>query len=210
MKNDKETKLKALANGHRLEVLRLLKDPERNFPPQVDGDLVKDGVCAIFIEEKLGLAQPTTAQHLKALVDAGFLIPKRIKKWTFYKRDEAAIALFLDEPRGERLSAAAAPARASPNICVAQSTIDGNGHLGFMCAAHRIAQHQSGVAHGSQLRFHRQQVERSKAQAAASTEARRAHSSSPAASRPRSSARATASSASARRSRRPAGQAKAD
>ena len=97
MKNDKETKLKALANGHRLEVLRLLKDPERNFPPQVDGDLVKDGVCAIFIEEKLGLAQPTTAQHLKALVGAGFLIPKRIKKWTFYKRDEAAIALFLDE-----------------------------------------------------------------------------------------------------------------
>ena len=54
-------------------------------------------MCAIFIEEKLGLAQPTTAQHLKALVDAGFLIPKRIKKWTFYKRDEAAIALFLDE-----------------------------------------------------------------------------------------------------------------
>ena len=97
MKNDKERRLKALANGHRLQVLSLLKDPERNFPPQVDGDLVKDGVCAIFIEEKLGLAQPTTAQHLKALVGAGFLIPKRIKKWTFYKRDEAAIEQFLRE-----------------------------------------------------------------------------------------------------------------
>src|SRR3954470_1197824 len=95
MKNEKERRLKALANGHRLQILALLKDPTRNFPPQVDGDLVNDGVCAIFIEEKLGLAQPTTAQHLKALVDAGFLIPKRIKRWTFYKRDELAITGFL-------------------------------------------------------------------------------------------------------------------
>ena len=62
---------------------------------------MKDGVCAILIEEKLGLAQPTTAQHLKALVDAGFLIPKRIKKWTFYKRDEAAIEKFLRELSSE-------------------------------------------------------------------------------------------------------------
>ena len=84
---------------HRLRILGFLKDPERNFPPQVDGDLVEDGVCAIFIEEKLGLAQPTTAQHLKALVDSGFLIPKRIKKWTFYKRDENSIAQFLEELR---------------------------------------------------------------------------------------------------------------
>ena len=97
MKDGKAKRLKALANGHRLQILSLLKDPERNFPPQVDGDLVKDGVCAIFIEEKLGLAQPTTAQHLKALVEAEFLVQKRIKKWTFYKRDERAIAKFLDE-----------------------------------------------------------------------------------------------------------------
>jgi DNA-binding transcriptional ArsR family regulator len=73
----------------------------KNFPPQVDGDLVEDGVCAIFIEEKLGLAQPTTAQHLKALVESGFLIPKRIKRWTFYKRDERAIAGFLTELRAD-------------------------------------------------------------------------------------------------------------
>ena len=97
MSNEKEKRLKALANGHRLHILALLKDPKGNFPPQVDGDLVKDGVCAIFIEEKLGLAQPTTAQHLKVLVEAGFLIPKRIKKWTFYKRDEPSIAQFLKE-----------------------------------------------------------------------------------------------------------------
>ena len=97
MKDDREKRLKALANGHRLQILVLLKAPTKNFRPQVDGDLVEDGVCAVLIEEKLGLAQPTTAQHLKALVDAGFLIPKRIKKWTFYRRDEAAIERFMRE-----------------------------------------------------------------------------------------------------------------
>lgn len=90
-----EKRLKALANCQRLQILTLLREPRKNFPPQVDGDLVNDGVCAVFIEEKLGLAQPTTAQHLKALVEAGFLVPKRIKKWTFYKRDEKSIAMFL-------------------------------------------------------------------------------------------------------------------
>lgn len=97
MINEREKRLKALANGHRLQILDLLKRPESNFPPQIDGDLVKDGVCAVFIEEKLGLAQPTTAQHLKALVEAGFLVPRRIKKWTFYKRDEKSIARFLKD-----------------------------------------------------------------------------------------------------------------
>jgi DNA-binding transcriptional ArsR family regulator len=101
MKSGKEKRLKALANGHRLRILTLLKAPARNFRPQVDGDLDKDGVCAVLIEEKLGLAQPTTAQHLKALVDAGFLIPKRIKKWTFYRRDERAIADFMGELKAE-------------------------------------------------------------------------------------------------------------
>ena len=97
MTDHKEKRLKALANGHRLQILSLLKEPVKNFPPQVDGDLMKDGVCAVFIEEHLNLAQPTTAQHLKTLVDAGFLIPKRIKRWTFYRRDEGAIASFLKQ-----------------------------------------------------------------------------------------------------------------
>ena len=94
MKSDHEKRLKALANSHRLQILEWLKAPTAHFRPQVDGDLVDDGVCALLIEEKLGLAQPTTAQHLKTLVEAGFLVPKRIKKWTFYKRDEAALAAF--------------------------------------------------------------------------------------------------------------------
>ena len=101
MTDAREKQLKALANRHRLLILNLLRDPTANFPPQADGDLVKDGVCAVFIEEKLGLAQPTTAQHLKSLVDAGFLVPSRIKKWTFYRRDEKVIRKFIKELKKE-------------------------------------------------------------------------------------------------------------
>ena len=83
--------MRALGNERRLQVLEWLKDPVAHFPPQVDGDLVDDGVCGIFIAEKLGLSQPTVSEHLRVLVHAGLLRPKRIKQWTFYKRDEAAI-----------------------------------------------------------------------------------------------------------------------
>ena len=81
--------LRALANGRRLQVLGWLKDPRSHFPPQVDGDLVKDGVCGAFIADKLGVSQPTASEHLKVLVDAKLLRAKRVKQWTFYRRNEA-------------------------------------------------------------------------------------------------------------------------
>jgi ArsR family transcriptional regulator len=84
--------LKALANDRRLDILAWLKDPRAHFREQVWGDLVDDGVCGLFIAEKLGVSQPTASEHLKVLVQAGFLIPVRIKQWTFYRRDEANIA----------------------------------------------------------------------------------------------------------------------
>jgi DNA-binding transcriptional ArsR family regulator len=86
-----EGAIRALASERRLQILEWLKDPVAHFPPQVDGDLVKDGVCGLFIAEKLGLSQPTVSEHLRVLVQAGLLRPKRIKQWTFYKRDEARI-----------------------------------------------------------------------------------------------------------------------
>ena len=86
-----EKAIRALANERRLQVLEWLKDPEAHFPPQVDGDLVKDGVCLVFIAEKLGVSQPTATEHMKVLSHAGFVRPKRIKQWTFYKRDETRI-----------------------------------------------------------------------------------------------------------------------
>lgn len=84
--------IKALANDRRLAVLAWLKDPEAHFPAQQYGDLVKDGVCGLFIADKLGVSQPTASEHLRLLTQAGFLKTKRIKQWTFYKRDEKRIA----------------------------------------------------------------------------------------------------------------------
>ena len=91
MKTGPEKKLKALANGHRLQILALLKAPVKNFPPQVDGDLVADGVCAVFLADKLGVSQPTLSEHMKVLTDAGLVTATRIKQWTFYRRDERRI-----------------------------------------------------------------------------------------------------------------------
>ena len=83
--------LKALANERRLRILDWLKDPRANFPPQADGDLVRDGVCSQFIAEKLGITQATLSEHMRVLVHAGLVTPRRIKQWTFYRRDEECI-----------------------------------------------------------------------------------------------------------------------
>lgn len=81
----------ALASPRRLQILQWLKDPKAHFPPQRDGDLVRDGVCVLFIADKLGVAQPTATSHLQVLARAGLVTSKRIGQWTFYKRDEPAI-----------------------------------------------------------------------------------------------------------------------
>ena len=84
--------IKALGNEKRLQVLEWLRDPVANFPPQRDGDLIEDGVCALFIAEKLGVSPPTASEHLRILTRAGLVRAKRVKQWTFYKRDEKRIA----------------------------------------------------------------------------------------------------------------------
>jgi ArsR family transcriptional regulator len=83
--------IKALANDRRLQILEWLKEPRRHFPPQIDGDLVADGVCALLIAEKLGITQATLSEHLRVLSQAGLLRHKRIKQWIFYRRDEERI-----------------------------------------------------------------------------------------------------------------------
>jgi len=84
--------VKALANDRRLEIMNWLKAPASHFPAQVEGDLVRDGVCGLFIADKLGVSQPTASEHLRILTAAGLIRGKRIKQWTFYKRDEKRIA----------------------------------------------------------------------------------------------------------------------
>jgi ArsR family transcriptional regulator len=86
-----EPALRALANQRRLQILDWLKAPKRHFPPQVDGDLVTDGVCAVLLARKLRVSQPTLSEHMRILSQAGLVRAKRIKQWTFYRRDEARI-----------------------------------------------------------------------------------------------------------------------
>ncbi len=89
-----ELTLRALANKRRLQILAWLKEPVRHFPRQEDGDLIRDGVCGVLIARKLSVSQPTASEHLKILSQAGLVRGKRIKQWTFYRRNEAGIKQF--------------------------------------------------------------------------------------------------------------------
>jgi DNA-binding transcriptional ArsR family regulator len=94
--------LKALANDRRLTILEWLRAPRSHFREQVHGDLVDDGVCGLLIAEKLGVSQPTVSEHMRILTAAGLVSAKRIKQWTFYRRNEARLAELRDAI-GERL-----------------------------------------------------------------------------------------------------------
>jgi DNA-binding transcriptional ArsR family regulator len=83
--------LKAVGSRRRRQILDWLTDPTAHFPPQRDGDLIKDGVCGVLIARKMKISQPTASDHLSLLAQAGFIRAKRIKQWTFYRRDERAI-----------------------------------------------------------------------------------------------------------------------
>ena len=89
--------LRALANPRRLQILEWLANPRAHFPKQVEGDLVKDGVCGVLIAHKLKVSQPTVSEHLRILTEVGILKGKRIKQWTFYRRDEARIRRIKNE-----------------------------------------------------------------------------------------------------------------
>lgn len=82
---------KALAGEPRILILQWLKEPRVNFTHQITGDPASIGVCVTLITEKLGMSQPTVSRHLDLLRQAGFLRAKKIGKWSFYSRDEAAI-----------------------------------------------------------------------------------------------------------------------
>ena len=85
--------LRAIASERRLQILEWLRSPTEHFPPQVDGDLIEDGVCGVLIARKLAVSHPTVSEHLRILSKAGLVRGKRIKQWTFYKRNEKAIQM---------------------------------------------------------------------------------------------------------------------
>ena len=83
--------IQAISNDRRVQILEWLKKPRANFPAQIDGDLGKDGVCAVSIAQKLGISRPTLSEHMRVLCQADLVRSKKIKQWTFYKRNEARI-----------------------------------------------------------------------------------------------------------------------
>lgn len=81
---------KALSNSTRLEILNLLKEPDKNFPLQEKAENV-EGVCVGHIQKKLGVTQSTVSEYLTMLQRAGLIIATRKGQWTYYKRNEQAI-----------------------------------------------------------------------------------------------------------------------
>lgn len=82
---------RALGNERRLQILEWLKDPCAHFPPQRDGDLIKDGVCGQSIAEKLGINASTLSEHMRVLQASELVTARRIKQWTFYRRNDDRI-----------------------------------------------------------------------------------------------------------------------
>ena len=48
-------------------------------------------MCGVLIADKLGVSQPTVSEHMRVLTAAKLVRAKRIKQWTMYRRNEAAI-----------------------------------------------------------------------------------------------------------------------
>ena len=90
---------KALSNETRLKILRWLKDPVANFPPHVELGHFDFGVCVQCIQEKAGLSQSTISHFMSVLHNAELVRPTRHGKWTYYKRNERTIKMYLRRMR---------------------------------------------------------------------------------------------------------------
>ena len=86
---------KVLANQTRFNILCWLKEPEKHFPPHEDLGHFDFGVCVLYIQEKTGLSQSTISLFLTNMQNAGLIIPTRVGKWTYYRRDEKTIKEYL-------------------------------------------------------------------------------------------------------------------
>jgi ArsR family transcriptional regulator len=91
-----ETILRVIANKHRLQFLQWLKEPGKHFTSS-HCDVNKDGVCVGLLEQKSGLSQSTVSQYLVQLQNAGLITMERRGQWTYCKRNEASIQVFLKQ-----------------------------------------------------------------------------------------------------------------
>jgi ArsR family transcriptional regulator len=82
--------LKAIGDPKRRQILKLLTSKgccsiDRKF-----------GLCACDIEERVKLSQPTVSHHMKILADAGLVEGEKQGQWMWYRRNEKAIAEFVE------------------------------------------------------------------------------------------------------------------
>jgi ArsR family transcriptional regulator, arsenate/arsenite/antimonite-responsive transcriptional repressor len=75
---DVAIRLQALANPARIRILRLLSK--------------RDACCCKDVVAEIGMAQSTTSQHLKQLVEAGLVRYRPDRQTSRYSLDRAAIA----------------------------------------------------------------------------------------------------------------------
>lgn len=80
-----ENMFNALADKIRLKIINeISKSPDRYL-------------CVCDLEEKLGLKQSKLSYHLKKLVNANILIPKKHGTWNYYRINEEQIQVVLSE-----------------------------------------------------------------------------------------------------------------
>ncbi|WP_399881768.1 ArsR family transcriptional regulator [Streptomyces sp. BBFR51] len=79
-------------HGTRLDILEWLKDPVAHFPSQRHVDAAEHGVHVGLVAERLGVPRRVAARHLGLLTALGLLRTSRIRRRTYYRRDEVRIA----------------------------------------------------------------------------------------------------------------------
>lgn len=94
---------KALSNPVRLQLLKWLREPEKNFPVESGiADPYTVGVCVSHIQARTGLAQSTISAYMAVLERAGLVRSTRVGKWTHYRRNEQRISELVSSI-GQRL-----------------------------------------------------------------------------------------------------------
>ncbi len=71
--------LKALGDPARLSILEFL------WSPSAEEFRTDGGICALDLQEFLGVTQPTVSYHMKILVQAGLVTAEKRGKWVHYE-----------------------------------------------------------------------------------------------------------------------------
>lgn len=87
---------KALSNQVRVDILNWLKVPEKNFPPHLELGHFDYGVCLVFIKNKANMSQSTISLYMSQLQKSGLVDSRRIGKWTYFKRNEENIKMYIN------------------------------------------------------------------------------------------------------------------